>query len=55
MTDMTIHELVDAINGNAAMTEAEAITPHGLALTVRPKNSSRTFTAVVRVESIREV
>jgi hypothetical protein len=52
--DLTITELATALTGND-LTEAEAVDKRRVVLTVRPKGSSRTYTADVIVTNIKEV
>lgn len=52
---LTTQEIADAIN-TSDHTEAEKITDNGrLVLTIRPRNSSRTFVVEARILSVREI
>lgn len=51
---LTTAELAAALTNNSH-TEAEARGDRMVLLTVRPQHSSQTFTALVRVESMKEV
>lgn len=51
---MDPNEVAQAINKNA-MTEAEAVGENRLVLTLRPKDSSRVFTATVEILQVKEV